>query len=220
MLKKNHPAFFIANRTLSKAAELAEKYSGKAIELSAIEEHISKCDLIITATSSKEHLVTKEMAENAMSIRNHSTQVYIDLSVPSNIAESVKEIENAYYYGVDDLRAVISKNVERRRSAIDHSMEIIAEVQDEFMEWLDIQNLTPTILSIKENLKNIQLYELEGFKKFRKIKENELIEQYSEHISEKYAQMFIKKLKQVTANGKKTEYIKVINDLFERIEND
>lgn len=215
MLKKNHPAFFIANRTFSRAAELAEKYSGSAIELSAIESYIPECDLIITATSSKEHLITRDMAEKAMISRKQSTQVFIDLSVPSNIAESVNEIENVHYYGVDDLKAVVIKNVERRKSAIDHSMEIISEVQDEFMEWLDIQNLTPTIILIKENLKNIQQTELESFKKFRKIKEHELIEQYSEHISEKYTQMFIKKLKQVTKNGKKPDYIKVINDLFE-----
>lgn len=215
MLKKNHPAFFIANRTFSKAAELAQKYSGRAIELSAIESFIPECDLVITATSSKEHLVTRDMAAKAMASRENKTQVYIDLSVPSNIAESVNEIENVHYYGVDDLKAVVIKNVERRKSAIDHSMEIISEVQDEFMEWLDIQNLTSTIILIKENLKNIQQTELESFKKFRKIKEHELIEQYSEHISEKYTQMFIKKLKQVTKNGKKPEYIKVINDLFE-----
>lgn len=215
LLKKNHPAFFIANRTFSRAAELAEKYSGSAIELSAIESYIPECDLVITATSSKEHLITRDMAEKAMIRRKQSTQVFIDLSVPSNIAESVNEIENVHYYGVDDLKAVVIKNVERRKSAINHSMEIISEVQDEFMEWLDIQNLTPTIILIKENLKNIQQTELEGFKKYRKIKEHELIEQYSEHISEKYAQMFIKKLKQVTKNGKKPEYIKMINDLFE-----
>jgi len=87
------------------------------------------------------------------------------------------------------------------------------------MEWLDFQNLTPTILSIKETLKSLNQAELKGFKKFKKIDNHELIEQYSEHISEKYAQMFIKKLKKVTDNGKKTEYIRVINDLFEQIEN-
>ena len=220
LLKKNHPAFFISNRTFSKAAELAKKYSGRAIELSAIESFIPECDLVITATSSKEHLVTRDMATKAMAGRENKTQVYIDLSVPSNIAESVNEIENVHYYGVDDLRAVVIKNVERRKSAIDHSMEIISEVQDEFMEWLDIQNLTPTIISIKENMKNIQQTELEGFIKVRKITEHELIDQYSEHISEKYAQIFIKKLKQVTENGKNPEYIKVINYLFEHIDND
>lgn len=220
MLKKNHPSFFIANRTLSRAEELACKYSGSAIGLSDIESKISQCDLIITATASKEHLISKDMVEKAMISRKQCTQVYIDLSVPSNISESVNEIENVHYYGVDDLQAVVIKNVERRKSAKDHSMAIISEVQDEFMEWLDIQSLTPTIISIKENLKNIQHAEFEGFIKVRKIKEHELIEQYSEHISEKYAQIFIKKLKQVTENGKNQEYIKVINDLFEPIEND
>ncbi len=217
MLRKTQTSFFIANRTFSKATELAEKYKGTAIELSAIESEISRCDLIITATSSKEHLITREMVEKAMACRENKIQVYIDLSVPSNIAESVKEIENVHHYGVDDLKEVVVKNVEHRKSAIDHSMSIIDEVYTEFMEWFDIQNLTPTIISIKQNMKSIQLAELEGFIKVRQIKEYELIEQYSEHISEKYAQLFIKKLKKVTDNGKNPEYIKVINNLFETI---
>jgi len=220
MLKKNHPFFFIANRTFSRANDLADKYSGKAITISDIESNMAHCDLIITATSSKEHLITFEMASNARKIRGNRPQVYIDLSVPSNISERVKEVENVMYYGVDDLKAVVIKNVERRRSAIDHSMAIISEVLAEYMEWLDIQNLTPTIISIKENMKNIQQTELEGFIKVRKLKEHELIEQYSEHISEKYAQIFIKKLKRVTDNGKNPEYIKVISNLFDPIENE
>jgi glutamyl-tRNA reductase len=214
MLKKNHPSFYIANRTLSRATGLAEKYSGTAIELSSIESKISECDLIITATSSKEHIITRQMAEKAMESRENKAQVYIDLSVPSNIDESISEIKNAHFFGVDDLQAVVTKNVEHRKSAVEHSLTIIAEVKDEFMEWFDIQNLTPTIISIKENMKSIQQAELEGFIKVRKIKEHDLIEQYSEHISEKFAQIFIKKLKQVTDNGKNPESIKVINNLF------
>jgi glutamyl-tRNA reductase len=217
MLKKNHPSFYIANRTLSKASALAEKYSGTAIELSSVESKISQCDLIITATSSKEHIITRAMVEKVMERRDNKPQVYIDLSVPSNIDESVSEIMNANYFGVDDLQAVVAKNVEHRKSAIEHGTTIISEVKEEFMEWFDIQNLTPTIISIKENMKSIQQAELEGFIRVRKIKEHELIEQYSEHISEKYAQIFIKKLKQVTDNGKNPEYIKVINNLFEPI---
>jgi len=217
LLKKNQPAFYIANRTFSKAEELAERYSGTALELTSVESVLPDCDIIITATSSKEHIITRSMAEKSSDQRNQKLQVYIDLSVPSNIDEKVKDAGNIKLFGVDDLREVIVKNVERRRSAIDHSMEIINEVQTEFMEWIDIQNLIPTIISIKENLKNIQQTELEGFIKYRKIKEHDLIEQYSEHISEKYTEIFIKKLKQVTDNGKRPEYIKVINDLFEHI---
>jgi glutamyl-tRNA reductase len=220
MLKKNHPAFYIANRTFSRANELAEKYSGTAIGLPDVETFLSRCDIVIAATSSKEHLITREMVAKSMAGRKSVMQVYIDLSVPSNIESAVNEIENVHYYGVDDLKAVVTKNVERRKSALDHSMTIISEVKDEFMEWMYIQNLTPIIISIKENMKNIQQTELDGYLKVRKIKEPEMIENYSEHISEKYAQIFIKKLKKVTENGKKPEYIKIINDLFEHISND
>ncbi len=219
LLKKSRPTLIIANRTLSKAEELASRYTGKAVELSEIENCLPQCDLVFTATSSKEHLITRDMVSRGMNHRSLS-QVYIDLSVPTNIEENVKEVEQVQHFGVDDLKAVVSKNVERRKSATEQSLEIISEVLEEFMEWLDFQNLTPTIISIKENLRIMQQTEMEGFKKHNKIKEAELIEQYSEHISEKVAQMFIRKLKQVTENGRKTEYIKVINDLFEPIEND
>jgi glutamyl-tRNA reductase len=220
MLKKSKPAFFIANRTHATAMEKAEKYGGTAIDFDKIEEYLPKCDLVITATSAKKHLVTKEMVNKSMIARQHKPQVFIDLSVPSNVAEDVKEIKNVHRYSVDDMEMVVRKTTERRKSAIDGSLKIIKEVYDEFMEWIDFQNLTPTIHFIKENLKTINKSELKGFKKFKKIDNHELIEQYSEHISDKYAQMFIKKLKKVTDNGKRTEYIKVINDLFEIIEND
>jgi len=219
MLKKNQPSFYIANRTHATAQEKAKKYGGTAIEFTEIEAYLPKCDLVITATSSKKHIITKEIAERSMVARQNKPQVFIDLSVPSNVADDITEIENVYRYSVDDLEAVVKKTAERRKSSIDDSRKIIQEVYDEFMEWLDFQNLTPTILSIKESLKNLNQTELKGFKKYKKIDQHELIDQYSEHISEKYAQMIIKKLKKVTDNGKKTEYIRVINDLFEHIEN-
>jgi glutamyl-tRNA reductase len=192
MLKKVNPLFFIANRTLSRAVDLCEKYSGIPVGLSDIGEKLAQCDLVIAATSSKEHLITREMAALAMIERENKTQVYIDLSVPSNIDERLNEIENSHYYGVDDLKAVVLKNVERRKSAIDHSMSIIFEVKDEFMEWMDIQNLTPTIISIKENMKNIQQTELEGFIRVRKIKEHELIEN-TLNISQKSTPRYLSK---------------------------
>jgi glutamyl-tRNA reductase len=155
-----------------------------------------------------------------MNLRSGNKQVYIDLSVPTNVDERIREINGIRLFGVDDLKAVVHQNVERRKTAVDHSLEIIGEVREEFMEWLDYQNLTPTIINIKENFKVLHQVEAEGFIRHRKIRENELIEQFSEHISEKYAQKFIKKLKQVTDNGKNTEYIKIINELFELTEHE
>jgi glutamyl-tRNA reductase len=218
LMKKKQPAFYLANRTYSTAQEKANKYGATAIKLSAIEEYIPQCDIVITATSSKKHIITKEIVEKTIPLKKNKKQVFIDLSVPSNIDKDIQILDNIHYYAVDSLEAVVNENIERRKSAIDESLKIITEVYDEFMEWLNFQNLTPTINSIRENLKSLHRTELSGFKKYNKIKEHELIDQYSEHISEKYTQMFIKKLKKVTDNGKNTEYIKIINELFEHHE--
>ena len=216
LMKKKQPAFYLANRTYSKAQVKAKKYGATAVKLSEIEEYIPKCDIVVTATSSKKHLITRKIVEKTISFSpKREKQVYIDLSVPSNIDKEIQKIDNIHYYAVDSLEAVVNKNIERRKSAVEDSLKIIYEVYDEFMEWLNFQNLAPTINSIRENLKSLNKSELSGFKKYNKIKEHELIDQYSEHISEKYTQMFIKKLKKVTENGKNTEYIKVINELFE-----
>lgn len=217
LMKKKQPAFYLANRTFSTAQEKAKKYGAKAVKLSAIEEYLPQCDIVVTATSSKSHIITKNIVENFQTENKSKKQVYIDLSVPSNIDKNIQNIENVRYYAVDSLEAVVNKNIERRKASVDKSLKIITEVYDEFMEWVDFQNLTPTIISIREKIKNLHQTELIGFKKHKKIKEHELIEQYAEHISEKSAQMFIKKLKKVTSNGKNAEYIKVINDLFENI---
>lgn len=220
LFKKGRTNLTIANRTRERASEVAEKYNGRAIGLEELEVEIATFDLVFTATASKEHLISLDMASRAMNLRPGNNQVYIDLSVPTNVDERIRDITGIRLFGVDDLKAVVHQNVERRKTAVDHSLEIIGEVRNEFMEWLDYQNLTPTILNIKENLKVVQLAETEGFIRHRKIRENELIEQFSEHISEKYAQKFIKKLKQVTDNGKNTEYIKIINELFELTEHE
>ncbi|MEX0987793.1 MAG: glutamyl-tRNA reductase [Bacteroidales bacterium] len=220
IMKKIQPEIIIANRTPERAEKLAKKYGGRAIALSAVESVIAHCDLVIAATSSKERLITREIAESSMAGRQFKKQVYIDLSVPANISKQVDEIEKVRYYGMDELQTIVIKNMERRKSAIQQSMIVIGEVMEEFMQWMDIQNLTPTIMSIKENMKNFQQTELENFKKVNKIKEHALIDQYSEHISEKYARIFIRRLKEVTENGKNPEYLRVINNLFEPTGND
>jgi len=220
LMRKGNPTVYMTNRTFSKAEVLASKYGGTPVEFSNFKDYLSKCDVIITATSAKEHLITKEIVEKVAAERNYKPQVYIDLSVPSNVAEKVADIVNVYYYAVDDLQNVVDQNTERRKSSFNHSYAIVNEVLNDFNQWIDSQTLTPVIKNIKSNLDSINKNELDCFYRFKKIDNHELIEQFSQLITDKYTNYFIKKLKEVTVNGKNKEYIKVINELFEYAQND
>ena len=110
--KRNIKSLYIANRTVSKAEELAKRYNGKAIELESIEHYLAKSDIIIVATDAKNHLITKEMVlKTIQEEKSIQKQLYIDLSVPRNIEESVNKLTEKQLYAVDGPPEILKPSV-------------------------------------------------------------------------------------------------------------
>jgi glutamyl-tRNA reductase len=53
-------SLYVANRTISKAEAVAEKYNGRGIGLNEIEEYLPKSDIVIVATDSQNYLLDKK----------------------------------------------------------------------------------------------------------------------------------------------------------------
>ena len=83
------------------------------------------------------------------------------------------------------------------------------------MYWLNVKNLSPAIAKIRNNFHDINSTELQGFIKINSIKDTEIIENYAHHITEKYIRALIKNVRTVTENGRRTDYIEFVNELFE-----
>ncbi len=211
--KKNMGQLFIANRTLPKAEELAERYSGKALSLDKIPETLQQSDIVIVATDAKKYLIEAEMIK--IPVLENKKQLFIDLSVPRNIDEQIGVLENKKLFAVDDLSEIVQETTRRRTNEITKAETIINEIAEEYMEWLVMRGLSPVFSKIKENLRQIHEEEIQGFAKANKIENKELLENYGKHISDKYSRIFIKNLRKVFKNGQKKEYMEAINELFE-----
>jgi glutamyl-tRNA reductase len=214
LTKRGNSAVYVTNRTFSKAVDIAEKYKGVAFELHELDNYLPLVDVVFVATSSKTYLITRKMVEKAMAQRT-DPQLFVDLSVPRNIDQAIVSLPNVRLHAVDDVQQLIDSNTEKRKEAITDAMEIIAQVKQEFNDWLGIQELTPVIMKIKTNFQQINKAELEGFLKINAVKEVDAVSDYANHITEKYARLFIRNLKDVTQNGKNKEYVKLLNNLFE-----
>jgi glutamyl-tRNA reductase len=211
--KKNLGKLFIANRTLSKAQELAERYSGKALSLDKIAGTLPESDIVIVATDAKKYLVSSEML-NSAALKNKK-QLFIDLSVPRNIDEQIARLESKKLFAVDDLSEIVNETTRRRKNEIAKAEIIINKITEEYMEWLVMRGLAPVFSKIKDNMRQIHEDELRGFAKINNIDNQELLENYGKHISDKYSRIFIKNLRKVFKNGQKKEYMEAINELFE-----
>ena len=215
LLKKNAKNIFITSRDITKAQKLSEFCNGTAVALQDIEKYSAKSDIIIISTSSEEPVITKTMIEHIMPGRNKKPLFLIDISVPRNIDPDVKDIENVMLFDMDDLKEVIKKNYLNRVTEVEKATKLIDKYTGVFFTWLDTLYLTPTIIALKNKFELINNRELEIYKKKIYGQEFLKIQEYGNHISERYINTIVENLILSSRNGKKLEYIELVNKLFE-----
>lgn len=214
-LKKNGvQKLTVSNRTEEKAFRLAEFHKCVVLPFSQVENHLYLYDIVIVATGSQVPLITRDMVIKSMETRKERQQVFVDISVPRNIEPQVEEMENIQLFTIDDLQTMVNTTMEKRKESVATANLIIQEIVDEFMEWLASRSLRPAIKAITSNMSKITKNELKEYNSVNSEEIQQAINQFSEHLTQKYTRLFIKNLKEITANGKNTEAIDIVNGLF------
>ncbi len=215
LIKKECTEFTVVNRTQEKAIELADKYHCKVGDINELDELLESHDIVITSTASKKPLISVEMVKNAMTERNQRPLFFIDLSVPRNVAREVGNLDHVFVYDIDSLNGVIEENLEKRKEQIIHAEAIIEESVSEFSIWHSNQVLAPTFQNITKRFQEVNNTLLHGFLKNQKATDCEKAAVYADLITKKFIGLMIENVKSVTDNGKRQEYISVVNELFD-----
>jgi len=215
LIKKDCTQFTVVNRTQERACELADKYKCKVGDFEQLGDLLLKNDIVISSTASKKALFTVEMVSKAMELRNNKPLLFIDLSVPRNVEREVGEIENVHVYDIDALNDVIGDNLDRRKGEICQAEKIIEESVAEFSTWHAIHVLAPTFQKLTSRFHEVNKTMLDGFVKNKKEGEYEKATIYGDLITKKFIGLMIENVKSVTNNGRKQEYITMVNKLFD-----
>ena len=109
----------VANRTLSKARELASDLGGEAIPFDRVHEAMIGSDIVITSTGSREALFTRDDIARIMRSRRERPIFLIDIAVPRDIEGDAGVLDNVFLYNIDDLEKLVEQSaVERRRQEV------------------------------------------------------------------------------------------------------
>lgn len=150
----------VANRSLSQAALLAEKFHGKAIGLVALDEAICDADIIISSTGAPVYIVTEEMIRQCLRKRKNRLLVLIDIAVPRDIDPAVDGIENVYLYNIDNLQDIVDENMKNRRREALKAEQIVAEEVTQYSNWVRELEAVPTIVSLRSKAEDIVRMEM------------------------------------------------------------
>jgi len=132
---------YIMNRTQHKAEALAKECKAKTIEFTELKRAVNEFEILYTATSSYEPIITDEIIEPC-----NFDRYWFDLALPRDI--NYNKGERIHLYVIDDLKIIVDENLSARESAARAAHGIIGREIVEFFEWLNTQDVEPLIKEI------------------------------------------------------------------------
>ena len=154
----------VTNRTVERAEELALKINGRVLPFTEFKNHIHEFDIVISATSSENILITVEEINRMMKMRKGTPAVLMDIAIPRDIDPKARDVENVFYHDIDSLKIMVDKNLESRKHEIPAVEKIIVEEMIEFFGWYNTLQVVPTIKSFRNFFEEIRSDELEKIK--------------------------------------------------------
>ena len=132
---------YIMNRTQHKADALAKECGIKSIPYSELANAVNEFEILYTATSSYEPIITDEIIKP-----KEFDRYWFDLALPRDINYHKGERINLYV--IDDLKVIVDENLSSREEASRAAHGIIGRGIVEFFEWLSNQDVESVIKEI------------------------------------------------------------------------
>jgi glutamyl-tRNA reductase len=205
----------VANRTLSRAQELAADFAADAILLSDIHDYLPRADIVISSTASQLPVLGKGAVESALKKRKHKPIFMVDIAVPRDIEPEVEMLDDVYLYTVDDLQEVIQDNLRARQDAANLAQEIVDQEANSWSRQQRSLAVVDTIRAFRDSVEKIRDEEVDkALQALQRGQESEaVIETLARNLTNKLMHKPTTRLKQASEEGR-DDTISATQDLF------
>jgi len=206
----------VANRTLERAAELAEDLGleSETYDLDHLRDALAISDIVISGTSAEEFILGPDDLRSVMEERPERGLLFIDIAVPRDIDPAVRDIPGVHLCDIDDIEAVTGEGWSGRQAEVSRVEAIIAEQVAAFESWWESLDVVPVISALRERAESIRKGELERvFSRLPDLDDESRarIEAMTEAIVKKMLDRPIARLKDGADKGL---YMEALEDLF------
>ncbi|UCH35814.1 MAG: glutamyl-tRNA reductase [Armatimonadota bacterium] len=153
----------VANRTHSRAQELARELGGQAMRYDQLAEALVQADIVISSTSAPHFVLLPEQVTEAMRRREGRGLFLIDIAVPRDIDPQVAATPGVHLYNIDDLGGGVEEAAESRAGEVAAAKRIAGEAAEEFWQWLAARQATPLVAALREHFEDAREEQLSKF---------------------------------------------------------
>ncbi|MEP1095588.1 MAG: glutamyl-tRNA reductase [Cyclobacteriaceae bacterium] len=213
LTKKDTQSIYLYSRTTSRAEEIAAKYGVRVVPENQLLQAIETSDVILGATSSDDPILGPAQVSN-----NRRRKVFIDLGMPRNFDEKIRNAPHVKLFDLDDMKNRTQINIKQRESEVPKAKQIIEQELADFVEWYNARKVAPEISSYYRKLKEIE--EVEFNKVLPKLtldeREKEILQKYTHTILSKISKNPIKMMRQYSqSNSEGAVKIEAFKEIFD-----
>lgn len=149
----------VANRTLARGEQLAERVGGWAVRLADVDRLMTEVDVVLAGADGGT-MLERVQVERAIAEREGRPLLVIDIAVPRNVEPSVADLDGVTVLDLDDLRAWAARGVARRATEVRAAEDIVDEELARFADVAQARQVAPLIGQLRERAEEVRAYEL------------------------------------------------------------
>lgn len=210
-------AAVVANRTFDRAVSLAAQYGATAVQYDDAWDALADVDLLLCSTAAPRPVVSAERVRTAVARRGDRPLCILDIAMPRDVDPAVARLDNVFLYDLDDLQAVVSSNVERRRSELPAAETVIGEEVEKYWQWVAGLAAVPVVTRFRDEMNRVRERELQ--QALRRLgdltpEQRSAVEHFSQALMNKFLHEPTVRLRAAAANGRGLGVVDAARYLF------
>jgi len=217
--KKHRPGrLVILNRTFEKAQRVADELGIEAGPLDDLEKLLAQADIVASAVSVREPLITRAMVDRAMHQRTGIPLALLDLGLPRNIESSCADLSNVFSHDIEDLKEVVDGNLERRRQEVARVEDLIDREVDNLIAWQKTAQVGPVIARLRDGVEAARRIEVAKATAALSPREQEAVERATRAVVNKLMHGPTTSIKEIVRQRERsTERLDLIHRIFSHL---
>lgn len=160
-LRNHSTPITLVSRNALKANEIAEEFGIKTCGFDMLSQVLAETDIVFSATGSPVPVITASLMQEVLDLRQEKPLLLIDIAVPRDIDPEIAGMPGVSLFCIDDLKAIIEKNLLGREHAADKAKEMIRQRSESFIAEINsIDKISHTISAYRGLIEEICQAEL------------------------------------------------------------
>jgi len=207
----------VANRTYERAVEVASQYGATPMHYDACWTALRDVDVLVSSTAAPHAVVTVDHVRPAIESRGDRPLCILDIALPRDVEPAVGKLENVFLYDLDDLQAVVSANLERRRAELPSAEQLIGAEVGRYWDWVAGLSAVPVVTAMRSRMDALRQRELDAaLRRLRHLSETDraAVEELSRTLMNKFLHAPTVGLRTAAANGQGLGVVDTARYLF------